>query len=944
MKTDYLDNTNNFKDIIHQVKDRIDIGEMIRGKIQLNNQNKALCPFHEETTPSFSVNIRNQYFYCFGCGAGGDIFSFLQRYEKKSFWDVLTELSSQTGIQIKTLFEEERKFFEEKLIIIEILTETAKYYHNNLTDEARNYLENERKLTGETINRFQIGFACGGLKSHLTETCKYSLDLCFKAGVLRQKDDGQAHDYFYRRIILPNINKGRVVYLSGRNIDNSEPKYLHLPGEQKFLYNEEALGNNEIIIVEGFFDSITLNQSGKDSVALVSTSLKPEFAHKFSKSESIYLCLDGDEAGRKGIQKLGETFLDKAKVIQLPDGTDPDSFIRSNSIEDFSNLLELSQDFIQYEISLISMDTNKIELTNNLGPIMQQLARLDNVKAEAYLTYHIKPYFDLKSEDVEGYRRLIKKYQNKTEKVSSENRDNDSHKTYSAYFEGLIDIVEDKGNPVFLIKSDNQLSLIDKIKKDGSNIVPPVTDQIPWLLPPGEHVINLFKKEKTLPQNEVDAVLYDDLINYHRNISELPDEKYYDLLASWDLHTYFLENTQYTPIICLFAVPERGKSRTGKGAIYVAFRGVHVESLRDAYLVRVAHDLHASLFFDVKDIWKKAEANGSEDILLHRFEKGAKVPRVLYPDRGPHQDIVYYSIFGPTIIGTNEGVDRILETRAIQINMPETNRQFQNDVLPELAIPLKERLLSFRARHLGMVLPDILKPAGGRLGDILRPLVQIIKLVRPEREKPFMELIKELEAGRLIEKADSLEAQILLTVLGLKLEVEKGILPVKLITDTFNTGKPERYQYSYQRIGRRLTAMGFKKGKSGDGGAVVIWDSGLVDRVKTKYGIGISSETPETSDTSEESKNSVDNTVVSDLSDVSGTAAGEDKKQEILIDKLPESEIKIEEEKLRKLLQLTDKNSKEYQSIYSNWFQIREKGVKLGIFNYFVSDGEEVNQ
>ena len=95
---------------------------------------------------------------------------------------------------------------------------------------------------------------------------------------------------------------------------------------------------------------------------------------------------------------------------------------------------------------------------------------------------------------------------------------------------------------------------------------------------------------------------------------------FYRLLASWVLHTYLTEHVKYSPIVCLYAVPERGKSRTGKGMIYVAYRGIHVESMRDAYIVRVAHDLHASIFFDVKDIWRKAEKNGSEDVLLHRFE------------------------------------------------------------------------------------------------------------------------------------------------------------------------------------------------------------------------------------------------------------------------------------------------------------------------------------
>lgn len=311
-----------------------------------------------------------------------------------------------------------------------------------------------------------------------------------------------------------------------------------------------------------------------------------------------------------------------------------------------------------------------------------------------------------------------------------------------------------------------------------------------------------------------------------------------------------MEAVQYSPIICLFAVPERGKSRTGKGMIHVAYRGIHVESLRDAYLVRVAHDLRASLFFDVKDIWQKAEKNGSEDILLHRFEKGAKVPRVLFPDRGAHRDIVYYSIFGPTIIGTNEGVHRILETRAVHINMPETSKRFENDVTPELSLPLKERLVAFRARHLGETLADIPKPAAGRLGDILKPLQQIIRLVKPEREPSFLRLIRQIESEKLIEKADSLEAQILAVLIGLEEQVERGMLPVKRITDAFNEGKPEKGQVTYQRIGRRLSAMGFKKARAGDGASAIIWDEENIGRMREAFGLRKTSETSDRSETS----------------------------------------------------------------------------------------------
>ena len=418
--------------------------------------------------------------------------------------------------------------------------------------------------------------------------------------------------------------------------------------------------------------------------------------------------------------------------------------------------------------------------------------------------------------------------------------DDDSQKNkpaYTAYFSGLVDIVEADGSAVFLVKENDNLVTFKQIKKDNQLYLPPLKTQIPWLLPSAKKVLEIFEQEKALDDNQADSILYDDLLAYHKSISELPHEAYYDLITAWDFHTYLLDSSKYSPMICLFAVPERGKTRTGQGMIYIAYRGIHVKSLRDAYLVRVANDLKATLFFDVRDIWHKAEKNGTEDILLHRFERGAKVPRVLYPERGPHRDMVYYSIFGATVISINEGAQPILETRAIQINMPQTKRTFENDITPEFALSLKERLLSFRARHLNHSFTDIRKPALGRLGDILKPLQQIIRLVKPEREPLFLQLIKELEETRLIEKTDSLEAQILRQIIGLKEVINKGTLPVKDITDSLNADRPDKYQLSYQRIGRRLLAMGFKKAWTATGTAAIILDEEAIEQLKVTYGL-----------------------------------------------------------------------------------------------------------
>jgi hypothetical protein len=424
---------------------------------------------------------------------------------------------------------------------------------------------------------------------------------------------------------------------------------------------------------------------------------------------------------------------------------------------------------------------------------------------------------------------------------------------YTALFDGLVDLVEDKGKPAFLVKEDNRLKILPEVSRDNVLYVPPPRDNIPWLLPNGERVIEHYRILEEFQKDSYKA-LYEDLISYHKRISDLPGEEFYDLIVSWDFHTYLLDfdNTQYSPIIHLFAVPERGKSRTGKAMVYVAYRGIQVECLREAYILRLANDYRATIFFDIMDIWRKAERNGSEDILLHRYEKGAKVPRVLYPERGAYRDTVYYDVFGATIIASNVGVHKILETRAILCNMLETRKRFEEDIKAEDALPLKERLVAFRAECLGGDLVDISKPVSGRLGDILKPLYQVILLINPEKKEAFLKFAKELELDRRVEKSISFEAQLIRIIAGLEDRVEKGILPIKLITDTFNRGKSENQWVTYQRIGRVMKSLGFKTGKTSDGASAIIWDEEKLSLLKETYGLHQTSEIPETSETPEE--------------------------------------------------------------------------------------------
>lgn len=838
-------NYEELKALIEKVKGVTDVTDVISRYVKLNSNNKALCPFHKEENPSFSVNRQGQYWYCFGCGKGGDLIKFLELIEGKSFIEVVTELASKAGITMPNISPEASLKITEERTIVDILSDASEFYRENITKEAIGYLIGKRGLTEEIVNKFQIGFASGGLKEYLTKRCNYPLELCIKSGLLKRNED-KVYDFFYNRITFPNIKNGRVVYITGRSLDDKEPRYLNLHREISYIYNEEELWEKEVFVTEGIIDCLTLINVGYPAVAIYgANNFKSGYAGKFSNCEKVYICFDSDEAGKIAAVRVGELLADKVKIISIPKGIDVNELIVANGKEKFSELIEKADDVIIYQIKQIPEDTEKTELPHKLEPILKKLSQMGKARAEAYLGHVIKKRFKLKGKDIEGYRDIIKNYFKEID-IEQESTSKEDQE-YIALFDGLIDLVEYNGESAFLVLEGDSPVIKGKVKLDGNIYAPPPIQEIPWLLPRGQEIMEIYDRTKDIPTDSLDRELYDALIAYHRKISVLPADEFYDLIVLWDMHTYLIENFQYSPIICLTAVPERGKSRTGQAMIYVAYRGIRVESLRDAYIVRVADRFQASLFFDVRDLWQKAGDNKSEDILLNRFERGIKVPRVLYPEKGAFKDIVYFRVFGPTVIATNQGVDAILETRAITINMPDTAIRFENLVKEEKSLLFKERLVLFRARHLGKPLPDTENPTHGRLGEILKPLLQIIRMVYPKKEQNLQNIIRFIKNQRMIEKTQTIEAKMLLVIISLKSHVENGILPVKVITDTYNEYKRDKYKMSYPRVGRILSSMGFQKTHTSTGAVAIIYDEKNIVVMASTYGLGKSSVTSDRS-------------------------------------------------------------------------------------------------
>jgi hypothetical protein len=389
-------------------------------------------------------------------------------------------------------------------------------------------------------------------------------------------------------------------------------------------------------------------------------------------------------------------------------------------------------------------------------------------------------------------------------------------------------VLDDNGKVMFLAKEAGTLVLKDKHELPDKILVPPPPDKLLWLLPRATEVLKHCS-------NDTDTQLFSDLVNYHRSISDMPSEDHYRFLATWVMHTYCFDQVQYSPIIWLYAIAERGKSRTGKGCIYAAFRGVHVITLNEAHIIRLATDHKATLFIDVMDLWKQVEKLSTEDLILCRFESGVRMPKVLRPDLGAFNDTEYYDIYGPTMIATNEDIHRILQTRALQVVMPEAHRDFADDVLPKTGLLMRERLVAFRARLMNTKLPEADKPARGRLGDILKPLRQIVKHVGQD-ESWFLRLTENIENMRKEEGADSIEARVVSAISGCSSEVANGHLFHEAILRVLNADIPERYHISAQKLGKVTARLGFSKYSSGDRRGIY-WDQELLDRLCKRYGI-----------------------------------------------------------------------------------------------------------
>ena len=371
------------EDVIRRVRDSVDIYDLVSGYVSLKKAGKnwlGLCPFHSEKTPSFNVNPAKQIFHCFGCGVGGDAFKFLELQEGLNFPESVKHLAGRAGI---TLPEnrpraDEKKSDDERKVLLKITAEAAEYFQRELAgpsgSAARAYLA-KRGLTEAVIRDFALGYArpeWAGLLRHQKQH-GHSPAMLEKAGLIVKRIEGEGHyDRFRGRIIFPIRDiSGQVIAFGGRVMDDSLPKYLNSPetplySKSNVLYcldqaKEPARKQGYFIIVEGYLDAIACHQYGaKNAVATLGTALTDGHLRLMRRfAQKLMLIFDPDPAGVKATLRGFELFAGsgmKVNVVSLPDGDDPDTFLKKKGYDAFAACLKGSVKFMDFVLGQVVKD------------------------------------------------------------------------------------------------------------------------------------------------------------------------------------------------------------------------------------------------------------------------------------------------------------------------------------------------------------------------------------------------------------------------------------------------------------------------------------------------------------------------------------------------------------------------------------------------------------
>ena len=423
-------------ELVEEVRSQNDIVDVISGYVRLQKKGASyfgLCPFHNEKSPSFSVSPQKQMYYCFGCGAGGNVFTFLMNYENDTFPEAIKTLADRAGINLPEIeySEEMKKEADKKAVLLEINKEAAKYFYYQLRSKqgeiGHQYLAN-RKLSEDTMKHWGLGYSnkfADDLVKYLKQK-GYRDEQIIQAGLATNDERYGIHDKFWNRVMFPiqDVNH-RVIGFGGRVMGEGEPKYLNSPETIIFDKSRNLYGLNfarssrrdHIILCEGYMDVISMHQAGfTQAVASLGTAFTSGQANLLRRfTDTVILSYDSDGAGTKAalraigiLRENGMT----GKVLSLEPYKDPDEFIKNLGAEAFEERIKQAENSFFFELRILQRDYNLSDpqektnfhraIAKKLCSFSEEMERANYIEAVAE-KYHI---------GMESLRAMVNQYGN----------------------------------------------------------------------------------------------------------------------------------------------------------------------------------------------------------------------------------------------------------------------------------------------------------------------------------------------------------------------------------------------------------------------------------------------------------------------------------------------------------------------------------------------------
>ncbi|MFT8350641.1 DNA primase [Clostridium saccharoperbutylacetonicum] len=399
------------EEVIQKIKEQNDIVDIISEDVRLKKSGRnymGLCPFHNDKSPSFSVSSEKQIYKCFSCGEAGNVFTFVMKYKKLTFVEAAKYLAAKANIPLQIENSENSKISRKKELLYKINVEAARYYFSNLQRNrtAKDYFL-KRGIKEETIKRFGLGYSNDEWQGVINYLRKkgYKNDFLLEAGLVSKSEkSGNIYDKFRNRVMFPVFDaRGKVIGFGGRVLDDSKPKYLNSPETMVFqkginLYGlnfavKNKLQEDYIIIVEGYMDLIALHQYGiTNAVASLGTALTVNQVRLLRRYvNKVIISYDADVAGQtatlRGLEILRSAGLD-VKVLTVPEGKDPDEFVRNNGKDAFLRLINEALPLIDYKIKRAAQGIdlkNQNDLIEYGEKFAEILADLNPIEKDVYI-------------------------------------------------------------------------------------------------------------------------------------------------------------------------------------------------------------------------------------------------------------------------------------------------------------------------------------------------------------------------------------------------------------------------------------------------------------------------------------------------------------------------------------------------------------------------------